>query len=60
MRRWLVEQGFTGEGTPPPLPDEVRVEAARRYIEAYETLTGQAFRPDVQPPVERLRKNFGL
>jgi phosphoribosylaminoimidazole-succinocarboxamide synthase len=60
VRRWLVEQGFTGDGTPPALPDEVRIEAARRYIEAYETLTGTTFTPDTRPPVERLRENLGL
>ena len=30
LRRWLVEQGFRGEGPPPVLPDEIRLEAARR------------------------------
>lgn len=54
VRRWLVEQGFTGEGTPPRLPDEVRMEAAKRYIEAYETLTGEAFVPDTRAPIPRL------
>lgn len=58
VRRWLVEQGFCGDGPPPVLPDEVRLEAARRYIEAYEQLTGQAFVPDTRPPVERLRDNL--
>jgi phosphoribosylaminoimidazole-succinocarboxamide synthase len=60
VRRWLVERGFKGEGTPPPLPDDVRVEAARRYIEAYETLTGETFVPDTRPPVPRLRENLGV
>jgi phosphoribosylaminoimidazole-succinocarboxamide synthase len=58
VRRWLVAQGFSGDGTPPVLTDEVRLEAARRYIEAYEQLTGQAFEPDLRPPVERLRQNL--
>lgn len=60
VRRWLVAQGFDGDGTPPVLTDEVRMEAARRYIEAYEQVTGQAFEPDLQPPVERLRANLGV
>jgi len=29
----LAKQGFIGEGTPPKLTDEVRVEAAKRYID---------------------------
>lgn len=60
VRRWLVEQGFDGDGTPPTLPDEVRVEAARRYIEAFETLTGRAFEPDLRDPGPRIRGVLGL
>jgi phosphoribosylaminoimidazole-succinocarboxamide synthase len=60
VRRWLVSKGYRGEGTPPPLPDEVRCEAARRYVEAYETVTGLAFEPDVQAPLPRIRRNLGL
>lgn len=56
VRRWLVAQGFSGDGTPPVLPDEVRIEAARRYIEAYEQLTGKPFEPDLRKPVKRLRE----
>ena len=40
VREWLVSQGFRGDGPPPALTDEVRIEAARRYIQAYETVTG--------------------
>ena len=60
VRRWLAERGYKGEGAPPPLPDEVRCEAARRYVETYERITGQAFVPDVEPPIERIRRNLGL
>ena len=60
VRRWLGEQGYKGEGTPPELPDDVRCEAARRYIEAYELITGNAFEPDIDPPEERIRRNLGL
>ena len=49
-------QGFRGDGTPPPLTDEVRVEAARRYIEAYELVTGQEFVPHPEPIRERVEK----
>ena len=41
VRRTLADQGFRGEGTPPPLTDEVRVEAARRYIQLCELITGR-------------------
>lgn len=60
LRRWLVEQGFRGEGPPPALPDELRAEAARRYVEVYELITGRSFEPDLEPPLPRLRRNLGL
>lgn len=60
VRRWLAAQGFTGDGPVPPLPDEVRIEAARRYVEAYERVTGLSFVPDTAPPVPRLRANLGV
>jgi phosphoribosylaminoimidazole-succinocarboxamide synthase len=58
VRTWLVAQGFTGDGTPPALPDEVRIEAAQRYIEIYERMTGRSFEPDLAPPIERLSSKF--
>lgn len=60
LRRWLVEQGFRGDGPPPVLPDEIRLEAARRYIEVYELLTGRPFAADPEPPLPRLRRTLGL
>ena len=60
VRRHLAAIGYTGDGPPPPLPDEVRVEAARRYIEAYELVTGRAFAADTEEPLPRIRRNLGL
>ena len=60
VRRWLREQGYAGDGPPPTLPDDVRCEAARRYIEAYEQVTGQAFVPDTEDALSRIRRNLGL
>jgi len=60
VRRWLSEKGYRGDGPPPELPVEVRCEAARRYIEAYEQVTGLSFEPDPDPPTERVRRNLGL
>ena len=60
VRRHYAAVGYTGEGTAPPIPDDVRVEAARRYIEAYETVTGRAFVPDTEDPLPRIRRNLGL
>jgi len=43
FRRWLAERGFAGEGPAPAIPDSVRVEAAWRYVQAYEAITGEGF-----------------
>ncbi len=46
LRQWLIEEkGYMGEGSPPEIPDEVRVEVAWRYMQAYELITGEAFEP---------------
>jgi phosphoribosylaminoimidazole-succinocarboxamide synthase len=58
VRRWLAGVGFTGDGPIPAIPDEVRVEASRRYIAAYEAIVGEPFVPDEEAPLPRLKKNL--
>ncbi len=60
LRRWLGDQGYRGEGQWPEIPVDIRCEATRRYVEAYEQITGSAFEPDTRPIVERIRGNLGL
>jgi len=60
VRRWLGDHGYHGDGPIPEIPVDVRCEAARRYIEAYEQITGRAFEPNLEPPRERIRRNLGL
>jgi phosphoribosylaminoimidazole-succinocarboxamide synthase len=60
VRRWYADQGYTGEGAPPAIPDDVRVEASNRYRAAYELVTGRAFVPNTEDPIPRIRKNLGL
>ncbi len=60
VRRWLAAEGFTGEGPIPTIPDDVRVEASRRYIEAFEAITGTPFVPNIEEPQARMRRNLGL
>jgi phosphoribosylaminoimidazole-succinocarboxamide synthase len=60
VRRTLAEQGYKGEGPPPKLADEVRVEAARRYIQVCELVTGKPFVPDAEEPIARIKRNLGL
>ncbi|MBW2314622.1 MAG: phosphoribosylaminoimidazolesuccinocarboxamide synthase [Deltaproteobacteria bacterium] len=60
VRSWLADQGYRGDGEQPELTLAVRCEAARRYIEAYERVTGLSFEPDLDPPAERVPRNLGL
>ena len=60
VRRYYTALGYRGDGEAPPLPPEVRVGAAKRYIEAYERITGESFEPDMDPPLARIAKNLGL
>ena len=60
VRRWLAgEAKWTGDGTPPEMPAEIRCEAARRYIASFELVTGRAFVPDTREPVARIAAALG-
>lgn len=59
VRRYLAGIGFTGDGPIPPIPDDVRVEASRRYIAAFEAIADQPFTPNEEEPVARIRRNLG-
>jgi phosphoribosylaminoimidazole-succinocarboxamide synthase len=60
VRRWLADQGYRGEGAPPAIPDDVKVEAMRRYIEACEAIVGAPFVPDMSEPIARMRRALSL
>ena len=61
VRRWMVDtHGYSGDGPPPAIPDDVKVEAAKRYIEIYEVMTGRPFVPDTSDPVKRIARNLGV
>ncbi|HEX5059100.1 MAG TPA: phosphoribosylaminoimidazolesuccinocarboxamide synthase [Kofleriaceae bacterium] len=60
VRRWLANEAkWTGDGPPPDMPGEVRVEAARRYIASYEIVTGRTFVPDTREPIARIAAALG-
>jgi phosphoribosylaminoimidazole-succinocarboxamide synthase len=56
VRTWLAEQGFVGDGPVPTLTEEVRLEAARRYIQAYESITGATFIVAEEPVATRVER----
>jgi phosphoribosylaminoimidazole-succinocarboxamide synthase len=43
VRDWLETTGWDKASLPPTLPDEVVARTRRKYVEAYERLTGHAF-----------------
>ncbi len=60
VRRWLKNDAkWSGDGPPPPMPDEIKLEAARRYIASYELVTGVDFVPDTRPPLPRIAAAIG-
>jgi len=56
VREWLAARGFRGDGDPPELTPEVRIEAAKRYIRAYELITGREFAISDEPVEDRIRR----
>jgi phosphoribosylaminoimidazole-succinocarboxamide synthase len=52
LRQWLLKRGWKGDGEPPAIPAEVRVEVARKYVTAWETITGQRFAPHAHGAAE--------
>jgi phosphoribosylaminoimidazole-succinocarboxamide synthase len=48
LRQWLLGRGWKGDGPPPQIPDDVRLQVAEKYIEAWETITGRTFTPRAQ------------
>lgn len=58
IRQWLIEKGFSGEGVPPELSEEIRITLAERYVELYRLLTGKNFNPAVGDVKTRIIKNL--
>ena len=60
IRRYLIDQGFEGDGDVPEIPKTVQDEALKRYIQAAETITGETFLADLEDPLPRIRRNLGI
>ncbi|MBI2661321.1 phosphoribosylaminoimidazolesuccinocarboxamide synthase [Candidatus Woesearchaeota archaeon] len=58
VRSWLADKGFRGEGRIPAIPDEIKIEAAKRYITAYEMIIGKEFEAEPGNALERIKKNL--
>ena len=60
IRQWLINKGFSGEGTPPPLDNEIRILLSAKYIELYNILTNTEFQPKVGDVSNRISNNLNL
>ncbi|MBN2042430.1 MAG: phosphoribosylaminoimidazolesuccinocarboxamide synthase [Candidatus Aenigmarchaeota archaeon] len=58
VRTWLAGKGFLGDGDIPAIPDEVKIEAAKRYMQAYELITGRVFEAVPGNPAGRIISNL--
>ena len=58
IRQWLIGKGFSGEGTPPELEDDIRILLSEKYMELYERLIGRKFEPSVGDVKTRIQNNL--
>ena len=58
IRQWLIDKGFSGEGVPPKLSEDIRISLAEQYIRLYEKLTGLSFEPSIGNVQKRIEKNL--
>ncbi|MBN8822433.1 MULTISPECIES: phosphoribosylaminoimidazolesuccinocarboxamide synthase [unclassified Spirosoma] len=61
VREWLISNGFQGKTgqTVPAMSDEWVSQITKRYIELFETVTGQRFQPDeTSDPLTRIETNI--
>jgi len=60
VREWLMDQGFKGEDGQqvPEMPEEFVNQVSERYIELYESITGEKFKKaEASEVIERIEKN---
>ena len=58
VRLAYAARGYIGDGPPPPLADDLALQASRRYIRSYELLTGRPFEAGEMPVADRVAKNL--
>ena len=58
IRQWLISKGFSGEGVPPELDDDIRILLSEKYIELYTILTGEDFIPATGDVRNRIKNNL--
>ena len=54
--RYAHELGYTGDGEPPEMPQDLIIDLAKRYIAVYEKISGKIFEGFEYPIEERIRE----
>ncbi|MCB0309701.1 MAG: phosphoribosylaminoimidazolesuccinocarboxamide synthase [Bdellovibrionales bacterium] len=57
-RRWLLSQGYKGDGPVPEFTDEHRVQISRHYIDSFTKISGAQFQGEVGPTAKRIENNL--
>ena len=58
IRQWLIGKGFSGEGIPPELNDEIRVSLSKSYMDLFKKLTGSDFNLVIGDVSSRINNNL--
>ncbi|MFQ6609449.1 MAG: phosphoribosylaminoimidazolesuccinocarboxamide synthase [Fidelibacterota bacterium] len=58
IRQWLLDRGFSGDGEPPQLTEDIRISLAEQYIELFKLITGSDFNAQIGPVSERILFNL--
>lgn len=60
IRQWLIAQGYQGDGPPPEIPAELRLDLAEIYANLHERLLGRPFAVPARPVEETLYEALGV
>ncbi len=61
LRIWFKEQGYTGDGEPPTMPEEFIMQVSQRYLDVYEKITGKKIVINESENIgERIKKNMSV
>lgn len=58
LRLWYKERGYTGDGEPPKMSEELIIALSQRYIKVYEMLAGKTFKGFKYPIEGRIKENI--
>ncbi|MHA1519247.1 MAG: phosphoribosylaminoimidazolesuccinocarboxamide synthase [Promethearchaeota archaeon] len=62
FRQWLIkEKNYMGDGPIPEIPDDIKIEFVKRYVQSFEMITGRDFKPVIEGNIiDRIKKNLNI